>query len=388
MTTKVAIIGAGGQIGRTLVARLAADAAFEPVAIVRNELTAAPLRVAGFDVRCGDIVDPSKTDTLLGDVDVVVNCAAAAAFWAQARREDRATVSAILRARRAARVIHFSSVAVYGTCIDSRRNTFDRPRPNHPYGKDKLDLEHFLARGARAVGKQLLTLRMGHVYGAEQWVSRFVFDRTREGWRLPFDGRMASNAVHVANVAAALRTLLGDQNAEGTYNVVDPGNSTWRQVFDWNASAVGMAPVPALDSTTSEQLRELYAAKARTPAPISIARELGSWARGLPVSMVAASPTLRDLALSTLSTLRIQELDQRLIKGFATDSLRRMPREAEVAAVHSWIFSDAAPGRMVEYQAEISQAHVEAVAKWHRGYSNPEALAPIDDESPRAVAVA
>jgi len=342
------------------------------VGVTRNALTAAPLRAAGFEVRCGNVLVDVERKDLLSDADVVVNCASASSLWGQSRIEDRGTIEAALAG--AARVVHFSSVAVYSSCVDPARNTFASPRPDSPYGRDKLNLERYATRRARDLRRRLVVLRMGHVYGAEQWVSRFVLDRAGTDFRLPFDGSRPSNAVHVANVASAVCTLVRDEHADGTFNLFDPGQSTWRQVFDWNTRAANLPAVPALDAGISEALRALYARKAGTARPVAIAREVTGWAKSLPMSLVAASPGLRDLAMTTLSALRMPPLEQRLLDAYGKASVRRI---VEAPAVKEpFLFAEGAPGEAVRYRAEVSAADAEAVARWHRAIAMPDALFP------------
>lgn len=375
MSTRIAILGAGGQIGRTLLARLMADPTLRPYGICRNALTAAPLRAAGFEVRRGDVKRDEDRERLIGDADVIVNCASASCLWGEARKEDRRTIDAI--ASTSARLIHFSSVAVYGSCLDLRRSTFDAPRADQPYGRDKLNLERYAARRAKRQGRRLVTLRLGHVYGAEQWVSRFVYSQLGTSFRLPFDGQRPSNAVHVANVASAIRTLVHDGSAEGTYNLFDPdGGSTWRDVFDWNTDAIGAARVPALDGASSERVRVVFAAKAGAPVPIAVAREVASWARGVPMSLVAASPSLRDLALSTMSALQSRALEQKVLAIYGELSARRMAEPLPVK--ETFLVSDGAPGRTLSYPSERGAADRDAVARWHRSYTSPDALFSAD----------
>ena len=373
MSTRVAILGAGGQIGRTLLTRLRADSKLRPYGVCRNALTAAPLRAAGLDVRCGDVTKDVKQ--LLGDADVIVNCASASCLWGQARKEDRAAIDAILSI--GARVIHFSSVAVYGSCIDSTRNTYDDPRPDIPYGRDKLNLERYTMRHAKKLGRRVVILRMGHVYGAEQWVSRFVFNQIGTSFRLPFDGDRPSNAVHVANVASAVRTLVHDTGAEGAYNLFDPGNSSWREVFDWNTNAIGADRIPGMDVRNSERVRRAFAGKAGAPVPLAIAREVAAWTKSLPLSLVSASPSLRDLALSTMSTLQAPAIEQKVLAVYGEMSVRRMAEPLPVK--ETWLVSDGAPGRAVDYPPERGTAEQEAVAEWHEAYASPDALFPADD---------
>jgi hypothetical protein len=269
------------------------------------------------------------------------------------------------------RLIHFSSVGVYGTCI-SPRNTFDRPRPDHTYGRNKLSLERYLHRASAARGtRDLVILRMGHVYGAEQWVSRFVFDQAARGLRLPFNGAVSSNAVHVANVAAAVRELVSGKQV-GTMNLFDSPRSTWRDVFDWNTNAAGFAPTPGLDDETSEKLRRHFIEIARSPT-VQLVRETIAWGRSLPLSLVSASPALKALGLDILSVVQSPTLEKRVLKRFTRAQLTRGSKS--LAVEQPWLFAGDAPGPSVEYQAEVTEADARAVARWHEGYTNPETLA-------------
>src|SRR5207244_6874113 len=130
---------------------------------------------------------------------------------AHARAANEALIAAIAATAGRRRIIHFSSVAVYGTCIQQGRNTFARPRPDSVYGVDKLRVEADLCRRVRRSAHSAAVLRMGHVYGAGQWLSRFVLAALHEpDRRLPFAGRLPANAIHVENVAAAIIQLLTD----------------------------------------------------------------------------------------------------------------------------------------------------------------------------------
>src|ERR1051326_8290351 len=258
---RVAIVGAGGQVGPKLLAYLADDPGMQVRGICRNEVTAGPLRIEGFDIRCGSVGDIETAQRLLGDCEVILNCAAASGTTTalQAREQDQAILRSLCSLPGKKRLVHFSSVGVYGTCLDARRNRFENPRPDWSYGREKLRLERFLAHHSRGTGHEIVVLRMGHVYGAGQWVSRQVLETARDPRRrLPFDGQRASNAVHVHNVAAAIRTLIVDWARPGTYNLCDSPPATWRQVFDWNTNAVGMTPVPGMDPDESARWLAYY----------------------------------------------------------------------------------------------------------------------------------
>jgi dTDP-4-dehydrorhamnose reductase len=304
---------------------------------------------------------------------VIVNCASASGLPGTARREDRGTLAALM-AIGGSRVIHFSSVAVYGTCLDSKRNTFSRPQPDYPYGRDKLNLERYAGRLASKMGKRLTVLRMGHVYGAEQWLSRYVFDAFEKAtWRLPFDGALSSNAVHVGNVAAALHEVVTRADLVGTFNLFDEPERTWRGVFDWNTAAIGVPRIGPMDEEESSVLLQQHRRVAATSTAARVAFEAVRWGRALPVSLVRASPALRFAVLSTLAALQSPALEQKILKVYSGE---RMGDGRAVRDIEPWLFADRAPGPRVPYVPELGTVDAERTAQWYRTYSSPDDLWP------------
>ena len=73
--TRIAIVGANGQVGTEVCLRLREAADVEVVPVVRNLSGSAFLRLNGVDCRHGRIADPEQARHLIGDCDVVVNFA-------------------------------------------------------------------------------------------------------------------------------------------------------------------------------------------------------------------------------------------------------------------------------------------------------------------------
>jgi nucleoside-diphosphate-sugar epimerase len=364
----IAVIGAAGKVGSEVLSRLREEG-LDVRGVCRSEVTAGPLRIAGFDVRCGDLATDARR--LVGDCDVVINCASASGLAGSARLEDKTNLLALLALPQARRILHFSSVAVYSTCIIDGRNTFARPRPEQSYGRSKLWLERFALRHV-AARHELFVLRLGHVYGPGQWVSRFVFDSLRDpSFGLPFDGALPSNAVHVRNVAAATLSLVRGPAARGTFNLFDTPRSTWRRVFDSHTSALGAPPARSLDNESSERSRTHHRRIAATPHPIQIARDTGRWARTLPISLLRASPSLWEVGLSVLGVLQSRSLEDRALQYFAAASV---PAQRAQLVEKPWLVCDGAPGPDVAYGSELTAADARALAAWHTAYSSPDAL--------------
>lgn len=266
---RVAVTGAGGRVGSALVAHLASCGEFDVVAIVRNALTARLLEPVGAEIRVGSVTDPASSREALAGCDAVVNCALASGWPGTARRQNEGILRNIAAAPGIQRVVHFSSVAVYGMCVDPRVSTFERPRPDSSYGVDKLRLERLAASLFSARGIRHYTVRLGHVYGPSQWISRDVLERVRDpAFALPFGGANPSNAVSIEAVVAAVRNLLRGNQPSGIGNLVDSPQSTWRTIYDLHTGLLARAPVGSLSDAESQALRDHCYAEAGHPVRI------------------------------------------------------------------------------------------------------------------------
>jgi nucleoside-diphosphate-sugar epimerase len=263
---RVAVTGAGGRVGSALVAKLAAHGEFDVVAVVRNALTARLFGSVDADIRIGSVTDPVSSREVLAGCDAVVNCALAKGWPATARRQNNAIVRNIADVPGVRRVVHFSTVAVYGMCVDPRVSTFERPRPDSSYGADKLCLERLATRLFSARGIRHYIVRLGHVYGPSQWVSRDVLERVRDpSFALPFGGDNPSNAVSIEAVVAAVRNLLSGDLPSGIRNLVDSPQSSWRTLYDLHAGLLERPPAGSMSEAESQALRERCYAAAKEP---------------------------------------------------------------------------------------------------------------------------
>lgn len=295
---RIAVTGATGQVGAALVRRLH-DEGWHVVAATRNALGAALTHasVPDCDIRIGALAR-SDGKHLLDDCDVIVNCALAGSGGnpRQAYLRNRALVDGLLEAKSLRWLIHFSTVAIFGELIrafDDEQQAFDRPQPGSEYGRSKLFVERYAARQSKARGIKSTLLRLGHVYGAGIGRSREIIELSRDpSFRLPFDGRFPSNAIHLDRLSNSIVTLMAGDTQLGTFSFAEK-DSTWRDVFDWHTRCLGIAPVPAMSDADSEGARAVY-------ARASIPREVAAWMRGLPVKSLVRAPAMFDMALRIL----------------------------------------------------------------------------------------
>ena len=304
---RIGITGATGQVGSRLLQHLQ-DAGFTVVAAVRNALGAALCDAVapGADIRIGSLIPDNGQPHLLDDCDVIVNCAieSAGGIPRQAYTRNRALIDGLLQAKALKRLVHFSTVAVYGELITNN------PRPGSEYGRSKLYVERYALRQARRRGVRCTAIRLGHVYGAGIARSREILELARTpGFELPFGGRLPSNAIHADDVGAAIVSLLRDDVAGDVYGLTESSH-TWRDVFDWHTGCLGLPPVSPMDDADSTAQRSAWADR-------SVTRDALGWLRGLPIKSLVRAPATFDLALRVLAntpdalTKRVSDFNRR-----------------------------------------------------------------------------
>ena len=332
---KVAVIGAAGQVGSTLVHHFH-NQGVNVVAAVRNTLSAALVHAStpGCDIRVGSLTPDPRRVHLLDDCDVIVNCALASSDGnpRQAYARNRALVHGLLEAKSLRWLIHLSTAAVYGELIREHRIDIlidltghtgggrllvfaRRAAPvqmtylGYPNTSGMTAMDYRISDAVRAVTCSVL--RLGHVYGAGIARSREIIAFARDPcFRLPYGGRFRSAAIHVDRVASAALELLGAEAPRELYNLAEQSN-TWRDVFDWHTGCLGLPPVAAMSDTASDEGRDRYARR-------SLLREVGAWARTLPIKQLVRAPATFDLALRILVrtpsvvTRRVADVNRRL----------------------------------------------------------------------------
>ena len=263
---RVAITGAAGRVGSALVESLGASGEYDVVAIVRNDLAAKTLGPVKAQIRIGSVTDAESSRSVLAGCDAVINCALPKGWPRGARQEGDAILRNIASAPSVRTVVHFSSVAVYGSCVDPRKNSFERPRPNTEYGIEKLRSEKVAARLFTERGIRHYIVRLGHVYGPSQQLSFDVLSRTSDpSFALPFGGDIPSNAVSICAVVRAIRGMLEGTQPTGVRNLVDTPQSSWREIYDYHTEMLGRPATQSLTDAESRAAQSRYFKEASAP---------------------------------------------------------------------------------------------------------------------------
>jgi nucleoside-diphosphate-sugar epimerase len=171
---RVAVTGAGGFIGAAASARLAGEGA-EVIGIDIDPGLEARVAETGAEFRRGDIADPGSIREALEGTDLVVHCAAFVREWGTMEEfipvNVRGTVNMLdaAEAARAERVVHLSSVVVYGYAAAGELDeSASRRAVGIPYIDTKSASDRIACRRGAVV------IRPGDVYGpgSVPWVLR------------------------------------------------------------------------------------------------------------------------------------------------------------------------------------------------------------------------
>lgn len=390
---RIAVTGATGQVGAALVHRLHAEG-WPVVAATRNALGAALIEAdtPGCEIRIGSLTPAPGSAHLLDDCDIILNCALAGSGGnpRQAYARNRQLVDGLLQAKALRRLIHFSTVAVYGELIqrypDEPRG-FAHPKPASEYGRSKLDVERYAARRCRARSLPLTVLRLGHVYGAGIGRSREIIELARHPeFQLPFDGRHASNAIHVERVGTAVLELLASGEGPEVVNLAEAA-ATWRHVFDWHTACLDLPRVSGMSEERSQAEHDVFARS-------SAVRDVLGWLRGLPLANLVRSPAVFDVALRVLAstptgvTRRVTDLNRRV----GARSLVARALGTRGRPLGPLYYSVGMPGPHLPLRsapaagADSEPARCHALRTWYQRWSTPPlaAFPEVADEAPAA----
>ena len=234
---KVLVLGGTGYVGSRLCALLQGSGWASPVSASARRL--AP----GIESLLVDSRDPAALRTALRGIDAVVNCVAgdAASIAHGAQVLARAALEA-----GCARVVHLSSMSVYGPA----EGRIDEMAPLDPslgwYGRAKCEAERHIAAVAQAGGTAVI-LRPGCVWGpgSQLWVGRIArWLRAGRLGDLGIAGDGWTNGVHVDDVChAVMASLRITEPGAQTYNLAAPDSPRWNEYFVDLALAIAATPV-------------------------------------------------------------------------------------------------------------------------------------------------
>jgi nucleoside-diphosphate-sugar epimerase len=213
----VAITGATGHVGRRLTRHLVRSGRRVRV-LARNPAAAAAVLPASCEIIEGDLREAAGPTRLVEPGCDVVNLAH---LWDGSLEDNVRAVRGLLSACAAGdsrRLVHLSSVAVFGRAPGDRVDEASPCLPVIAYGRAKLALEKLLAAEART---PFTIVRPATVFGEpgpplDALIAELRRPVRIKGWLLSsVSGARRMNLVHVDNVVAAISFLLEAESFPG-----------------------------------------------------------------------------------------------------------------------------------------------------------------------------
>lgn len=227
------VTGATGQVGSHIVERLVRDG-WQVRALVRDPAAAAWLEPAGATLARGDVRDAASVAAAAAGCDVIFHTAALvmARSWEAYHAVNVEGTGHVIAAARAhgARLVHVSSVAVYGSDARYGAAPTDEDAPLLPlpdaawYPRSKREAEALVMAAHRAGGLWATAVRPDVIYGRRdrQFVPRVARGLARGVFPLVDGGGSTLAIVHAANVAdGAVRAAVIDAAGGRAYNLAN-----------------------------------------------------------------------------------------------------------------------------------------------------------------------
>lgn len=239
----VLITGAGGFLGGRIAEVLHLSGLGPVRAGVRRWASAA--RIGRFPmeiVKC-DVTSATDVEAAVAGVRSIVHCAVGGR---NVTVDGTRLVLEAAQRHGVDRVVHISTIDVYGDATGD----IDEMRPHEytgrPYGDSKIDAEKLCFELA-AKGLPVSVLRPSIIYGpfSDLWTVSFAQRLQQRPWLLPPEvSNGTCNLVYVDDVVAATVLALDHPAAVGqAFNVNGPDRPTWYQYFSALNDAMGLPPL-------------------------------------------------------------------------------------------------------------------------------------------------
>ncbi|MGE0224542.1 MAG: NAD-dependent epimerase/dehydratase family protein [Acetobacteraceae bacterium] len=240
----VLVLGAAGFIGSNVVQALSRSPAWRPVAAPRR-MPATPFG-SDVEVRRCDATSPPQLGQALHDIDFVVNCVGGTN---QALMDATRALCDVARRQPPKRIVHLSTMAVYGEASGTVKEDMSAVPPLRPYGEAHHRCEEMIRAYVRDGGDAVI-LRPGCIYGpgSRQWTIRLA--------RLLRDGRIGDlgragdgicNLVFIDDMVQVIISALDTPGITGqAFNIADGGELTWNQFLTKFGQMIGATPIRRL----------------------------------------------------------------------------------------------------------------------------------------------
>lgn len=244
------VTGATGLVGMHLVRRLREEG-WRVRALVRPTSRTALLRELGVQLVVGDLSHRARLRAACKGVEVVFHCAARPPLGGTREEFFRDNVQGTINVLDACveagveRLVHVSTVDVYGYVHHDGADERTPFRPDGLYSQSKIEAEHAVVRAYEEEGLPCVILRPCLIYGPhDRHLIPGVLELLSRRWTpLIAGGRVLLDVVYAGDVAEALVLAARSREAIGqAYNITDGARRTLRETVEVFARTLGKSP--------------------------------------------------------------------------------------------------------------------------------------------------
>ncbi len=229
---KIAVFGASGFVGATLVERLRARTDVTTKALIHSYGSAWRLARAAIPLDTVDVTSAAQVEAVLEDCTHVVNCTRGGS---DVMLRGLKNLLAASRKRKIRRFVHLSSVAVYGDPPPPESASEDAVAapPLGSYGAEKLEQDNMVA-AACASGLDCVVLCPPNISGLySSFVSNVLNDIRNSSFALIDGGSRPLNVVDVDNLCHAVWLALNVKKGDGRRIFVSDGEDiSWKDLAE------------------------------------------------------------------------------------------------------------------------------------------------------------
>lgn len=249
MPEKIAVLGASGFVGSTLVEYLQDETDYEVAPFAHSSGGATCLAHRGMVFQQVDILDRAALRQALDGYDYVVNCSRGGP---EVMLDGMDNIIHAANKTSIKKLIHLSSVAVYGDPPPAE--SVSESAPTKPvansYGAIKL-LQDDKVQSAASKGLASVILCPPNIIGPySDYVINVVNSIEAGRFRLIDDGQHVINVVDVTNLCAAMVAAIRSSVTDGRrFFVCEPEHLTWSQFCDFLKPVIRpSAPIASISS--------------------------------------------------------------------------------------------------------------------------------------------
>lgn len=240
MTTRIAILGANGQVGAEVSLLLSRSPNVQVVPVVRTELGTAFLARLGLDCVVGRLHDPVVLKHI-SECDVVADFTLPHGLHSEVREEARQNIRTSIDAcRPGARYVFISTTMAFGMPpkLDRYRSCVFAWTA---YAAEKRAAERVARRRGRRRSVEVFVFRLGQVHGPFQRVSVRLARQIAEGRPVSVTAKSScvTDVVFTGTIAQALENVGAGLERPGTYSIVEQPGLTLAELYAFYARRTG-----------------------------------------------------------------------------------------------------------------------------------------------------